>query len=104
MTESSIVWRVCARACLVASIVMIVAVLTGCQTTKPVVITEVQVQRIEVPAGLLTCSAEPVYGKVSVTAKDLMKYVDQMAKAGADCRLKLEAVRRIVEAKQNSGF
>lgn len=51
------------------------------------------------PKSLLTCSAEPVYGSVSVTVKDLMRFADQLAKAGADCRSKLDAVKRIVEGQ-----
>jgi hypothetical protein len=83
----------------VAAFVMVIAILTGCQTTEPKVITQVQVQRIEVPRSLLTCSSEPVYGSVTVSVKDLMKFADQLAKAGADCRAKLDAVKRIVEAQ-----
>lgn len=78
---------------------MVIAVLAGCQTTEPKVITQVQVQKIEVPKSLLSCSSEPVYGSVVVTVKDLMKFADQLAKAGADCRGKLDAVKRIVEAQ-----
>ncbi|WP_156461948.1 hypothetical protein [Rhizobium sp. Leaf311] len=82
-----------------ASFLMIVAILASCQTTEPKVITQVQVQRIEVPRSLLTCSAEPVCGSVTVSVKDLMKVADQVAKAGADCRSKLDAVKRIVEGQ-----
>lgn len=87
------------KAATVAAFVMVIAILTGCQTTEPKVITQVQVQRIEVPRSLLTCSSEPVYGSVTVSVKDLMKFADQLAKAGADCRAKLDAVKRIVEAQ-----
>lgn len=71
--------------------------LAGCQTPEPKVITQVQLQKIEVPRSLLTCPLEPVYGSITVTVNDLMKFSDQLAKAGADCRSKLDAIRRIVE-------
>ncbi len=83
----------------VAAFAMVISMLAACQTTEPKVITQVQVQRIEVPKSLLTCSSEPVYGSVTVTVKDLMKFADQLAKAGADCRSKLDAVKRIVEGQ-----
>lgn len=93
------------RVATVAAFMMVVFVMTGCQTTEPKVITQVQIQKIEVPKSLLTCSSEPVYGSVVVTLKDLMRFADQVAKAGADCGRKLDAVKRIVEAQQqNPGF
>ncbi|TAX58906.1 hypothetical protein ELI02_02070 [Rhizobium leguminosarum] len=87
------------RAMTAASFLMIVVILTSCQTTEPRVINQVQVQKIEVPGSLLTCSAEPVCGSVTVSVKDLMRFADQLAKAGADCRSKLDAVKRIVEGQ-----
>ncbi|MGO8476283.1 hypothetical protein ACC739_30170 [Rhizobium ruizarguesonis] len=60
-------------------------------------LTQVQVHRL--PKSVLTCSSETVFGNVSVTVKDLMKFADQLAKAGADCRAKLDAVKRIVEGQ-----
>lgn len=92
-------WGVTRKAMTAAAFVMALAILTGCRTTEPRVITQVQVQRMEVPKSLLTCSTEPVYGSVTVSVKELMKFADQFAKAGADCRAKLDAVKRIVEAQ-----
>jgi hypothetical protein len=34
-----------------------------------------------------------------VTLKDFMGFADQLAKAGADCRSQLDAVKKIVEAQ-----
>lgn len=82
-----------------AAFIMIVAILAGCQHQEPRIITQVQLQKIEVPRSLLTCSTEPVYGSVTVSVKDLMKFADQLAKAGDDCRSKLDAVKRIVEGQ-----
>lgn len=83
-----------------ASFIMVLVVLAGCQhREEPKIITQVQVQRIEIPKSLLTCSDEPVYGSVKVTVKELMKFTDQLAKSRADCRAKLDAVKRIVEAQ-----
>ena len=93
------VWGVCGRVCTAFAFIMVIAILAGCQTTEPRVITQVQLQKIEVPRSLLSCSAEPVYGSVTVSVKDLMKFADQLARAGADCRAKLDAVKRIVEGQ-----
>jgi hypothetical protein len=56
-------------------------------------------RRIEVPKSLLTCSPEPLYGKTLVTVKDLIAFADQLARAGAECRSKLEAVKKIVDSQ-----
>ncbi len=92
-------WDVCGKTCTAAAFLVILAILAGCQHLEPKVITPVQVQRVEVPRSLLTCSSEPVYGRMVVSMKDLMKFSDQLARAGADCRSKLDAVRRIMEAQ-----
>lgn len=84
------------RAMTAAAFVMIIAMLTGCQTTEPKIITQVQVHRIEVPRSVLTCSSERMFGSVTVSVKNLMRFADQLAKAGADCRSKLHAVKKIV--------
>ncbi|QND41810.1 hypothetical protein HB770_04005 [Rhizobium leguminosarum bv. viciae] len=80
-------------------IVATVAVLSGCQTNKTVTVTEVVERRIEVPKSLLTCADEPHAGTVWVTQKDVARYLVKLAEAGEDCRVKLAAVKRLVETK-----
>jgi maleate cis-trans isomerase len=75
------------------------AVLSSCTTTKTVPVVEVLERRVEVPKSLLTCSAEPVAGSVWVTQRDVARYMVKLAEAGEDCRLKLAAVRRLVDEK-----
>jgi predicted secreted protein len=72
---------------------------TGCQTAKTVTVTEIVERRIEVPKTLLTCTEEPTAGTVWVTQKDVAKYLVKLAEAGEDCRLKLAAVKRLVDAR-----
>lgn len=75
------------------------AVLSGCTTTRTVPVVEVRERRVEVPKSLLTCSVEPVAGSVWVTQRDVARYLVKLAEAGEDCRLKLAAVRRLVDEK-----
>ena len=72
------VWTVFGRVMTAAAFIMVIAVLAGCQHQEPRVITQVLVQKIEVPRSLLTCLSEPVYGTVSVSVKDLMKFASQL--------------------------
>ncbi|CAN7257550.1 hypothetical protein LJR098_001056 [Rhizobium sp. LjRoot98] len=65
-----------------ASMMFIVMVIMSCATT--------------IPSALLTCKDEPRYiGRSSVSAADLLEFTDKVAVAGADCRSKLAAVRKI---------
>jgi len=82
---------------LVGAAFVILAILAGCQTTKPAIITQVVERQIEVPKSLLTCSKEPVAGTVWVTQKDIGKFMIRLAEAGEDCRTKLAAVARLVD-------
>lgn len=97
------VWTVFARAVTAAAFIMVIAVLAGCQHHEPRVITKVQVQRIEVPGALLTCAPEPKFQDIKqdrvVKGKAVMKFADKLALAGEDCRGKLGAVKRIMEAQ-----
>lgn len=53
-----------------------------------------------IPPALLTCKDEPVYsGRSNVSAADVLEFSDQLAIAGADCRSRLKAVKKIVDAK-----
>ncbi|HBF30629.1 hypothetical protein [Rhizobium sp.] len=53
-----------------------------------------------IPPALLTCKDEPVYsGRSNVSGADLLEFTDRVAVAGADCRARLRAVKKIVDAQ-----
>lgn len=53
-----------------------------------------------IPDALLTCKEEPRYsGRPNVSAADLLEFTDAVAVAGADCRAKLKAIRKIETGK-----
>jgi hypothetical protein len=53
-----------------------------------------------IPSVLLTCKDEPKYaGRPNVSAADLLEFTDKVAIAGADCRARLRAVKKIVDGK-----
>lgn len=80
-------------------VAMLVAfVLTGCQSTKEIVVEKVVERKVEIPNSLLTCSAEPVAGTTWIRERDVAQYLVRLAAAGEDCRTKLAAVGRIVES------
>ncbi|KQS84811.1 hypothetical protein [Rhizobium sp. Leaf383] len=72
--------------------------LAACTTTKTVPVVEIQERRVEVPKSLLSCSSEPVAGSVWATQRDVARYLVRLAEAGEDCRVKLGAVKQLVEA------
>lgn len=72
--------------------------LQSCATTAPKTVVQVVERKVEIPKSLLTCSPEPVAGSVWVRERDVAKYLVRLAEAGQDCRVKLDAVRRLVEA------
>lgn len=74
-------------------------VLTSCTTTAPKTVVEVVERKVEVPKSLLTCDAEPTAGTVWLKERDVAKFMVKLAEAGQDCRVKLAAVRRLVEQK-----
>lgn len=93
-------WPVCFRALGIAVVVMAVIVMSGCQSVpKEIVVEKVVERKIEIPNSLLTCSAEPVAGSTWIRERDVAQYLAKLAAAGEDCRTKLAAVRRIVEAR-----
>ncbi|TAW65453.1 hypothetical protein ELI15_14260 [Rhizobium ruizarguesonis] len=69
-----------------ASFVFIMVLMVSCAST--------------IPPALLTCRDEPVYsGRKNVSAADLLEFTDRVAVAGADCRARLRAVKKIVDQK-----
>lgn len=74
--------------------------MTGCEhtptTAAPVVIKEAVYVKQEIPAGLLTCAAEPVPSTDRQSIEDSANAKLDIATAGRDCRAKLNAVRGLV--------
>ena len=87
------------RALNAAFFVSLLLLVVGCTTTKTVTVTEIVERKIEVPKSLLSCDAEPVSRTVWVTQKDVARYLVKLAEAGEDCRLKLAAVKRLVDTR-----
>lgn len=55
-----------------------------------------------IPDTLLTCKEEPQFqeqkkARVGITVGDVIEFTDEVALAGADCRHKLRAVRKIIK-------
>jgi hypothetical protein len=79
------------------------AVLAGCAAApKPVVLTQIKIERVTVPAALLTCAAQPAPGNITLQSQ-LADYIIDLAAAGADCRDDVAAISRLqaqIEAQQ----
>ena len=58
---------------------------------------EVRIERVTVPADLLACEAEPdpLPAEPWPTVADFGAWVEAVRIAGADCRAKLDAIRRV---------
>lgn len=84
----------------IGALLVAVSLLSGCQTTAQTkTVDRIVERRVEVPKSLLTCYGEPVAGSVWVSQRDVARYLVRLAEAGQDCRVKLAAVRRILEAQ-----
>ncbi|WP_424140761.1 Rz1-like lysis system protein LysC [Roseomonas chloroacetimidivorans] len=62
-------------------------------------VTQVRVQPLSLPAGLLACLPQPEPPPDSADDADLASWVLDLAEAGADCRAKLDRVRDLVAAQ-----
>lgn len=72
--------------------------LTACAATSelpPRVVTEVKVERVQLPAALLTCDDAPSVPQPPVTQRVLAGYVVDLAAAGDDCRKKLNQIKAL---------
>ena len=101
-------WPVCIRASLALAVIISMLALAGCQSTpKERIVPQIVERRIEVPASLLTCKPEPRLSAALAAklhamqdaGKDVAIFINELALAGQDCRSKLAAVRRLVEAQ-----
>lgn len=92
-------WPTCLRATAVFAAVLALLVLSGCQTTEPRIVTKVVERRIEIPPQLLKCLPEPVAKETWKLSSDAALFMNRLADAGQDCRSKLAAVRRLLDAQ-----
>ena len=67
--------------------------LAGCAAPAPV-LTRVQMVRVTVPAGLLSCEEEPAIGTMTMQSQ-VADYLVQLREAGADCRADVAAIAKI---------
>ncbi|TAY50924.1 hypothetical protein [Rhizobium leguminosarum] len=68
------------------SFVLIIIMIMSCAST--------------IPPALLVCKDEPRYtGRPNVSAADVLEFADKVAIAGADCRARLRAVKKIIDGK-----
>ncbi|WP_114945887.1 Rz1-like lysis system protein LysC [Microvirga calopogonii] len=81
----------------IATVIGIACFLSGCATTAPA--PKVVTRQIDVPASLLECMPEPVAWETWRTQRDVGLYLVKLAEAGHDCRDRLDAVRRVLEAQ-----
>ena len=72
--------------------------LTACSADRPP-LTEVRIERIEIPAVLLTCAPTPAPPPKPRTQGDVARYIVDLWEAHQDCAAKLEGVRDL----QSSG-
>lgn len=81
------------------SILPCLPLLTACGSAPslPALLTRVQVERVTVPAPLLTCAQEPQVPSGRISHEDVAVYLLALAEAGDDCRGKLTAVQGIIE-------
>lgn len=89
-------WPTCIRATAIAVAVIALVALAGCATTERVV-PKVETRTLEVPPSLLRCMPEPEAKAAWRTQRDVALFLIKLAEAGEDCRLKLEAVRKLLE-------
>lgn len=68
--------------------------LTGCGGDR--LVPEVSVVPLQVPPSLLSCAPPPAARPVD-SQRDVALLIVDLAEAGADCRTKLAAVRRVVQ-------
>lgn len=74
-----------------AAVVLASLFLAGCGTTAAAP----ELVRIPLPAGLLSCAAEPVPPAKPYTQRAVALWLIDLADAGADCRGKLDEVRAL---------
>jgi hypothetical protein len=64
----------------------------------PDVVTRVETRRVEYPAGLFVCSAEPAVPAAPVSEFDVLIYIAQLHAAYLDCRFRLGKAGELTSA------
>lgn len=71
---------------------------TACADRQPpAVVTRVQIERVQIPPGLLRCPDQPEPPAEPVSEADAASYILDLAAAGDDCRRRLGEVRDLIE-------
>lgn len=90
-------WPTCLRATGALAAILLLLMLAGCQTApKEIVVPKIVERKVEVPASLLKCLPEPAAREAWTSQRDVALYMIRLAEAGQGCRLKLEAVRKLL--------
>ena len=71
--------------------------LMGCAAPAPIVQTRIQVERVTVPASLLSCTPEPAIDNITLQSQ-VADYIVRLQEAGADCRATVAAIAQIEAA------
>jgi hypothetical protein len=79
-----------------ACALLIALVLAGCAAPvpAPIIQTRIQVERVTLPAGLLTCQAEPALGTWTTQAQ-VADYVVRLHEAWQDCHQTVASIAQI---------
>ena len=85
------------RSISVVSVLLASSALVACQTTKEIPV--VQTRKLEIPDSLLHCKPEPKAIEKWKSQADFGRFAVVGFDAGADCRSKLGAVRKIVKSQ-----
>jgi len=90
-------WPICFRMLALMAILAGFAALSACtwRPQEPRVVERL----VEVPPSLLQCSPEPRLREAVRSQRDVALFIERLAAAGADCRTRLAAVRRLVESQ-----
>lgn len=71
--------------------------MTGCGTDR--LQTQLQIERVEIPAALLTCQPSPEPPIEPFTQADVAGYIVDLHSAGADCRERLATIAALQAAQ-----
>jgi len=90
-------WPTGLRASLAVAAVIGLVLLAGCATTAERIVPRIETRAVEVPPSLLRCMPEPQAKAAWKTQRDVALFLIKLAEAGEDCRVRLEAVRKLIE-------
>lgn len=85
------------RSVALASVLCALCALAGCAEERPPrLLTQIQIEKPEIPPELLTCPAIPPPPEGIAMQSDVAAYMIDLFGAGSECRRKLEAVGGLV--------